>query len=260
MSDAPTSLYRPHAETPARLSLRAATDGERRSECFEVVSRGDFVPGGLHRPTGAGPHPLVLVLGGSAAWNRGGEQDLAVARIDLPLLGARQSPKLTERLVGGLACLTRDEPLDPDTYALVEEFARQSVSDVVRSLEALAADAGIDGSRIALVGAGIGASVCAWALPFAPALRACVLAGPIGAFSDARLDPAVRIEAGELGDVRCRLYATTGGPLEAAVGALAERLPDRPAPQTLDAPTDGAAWAENERASILDFVARSLAG
>lgn len=260
MSDLQTSLYRPHAETPARLSLRAANDGRRRSECFEVVSRGDFVPGGLHRPTSAGPHPLVLVLGGSAAWDRGGEQGLAVARIDLPLLGARQSPKLTDRLVGGHGCLTRDELLDPDTYALVEEFARQSVSDVVRSLEALATDTGIDGSRTALVGAGIGASVCAWALPFVPALRACVLAGPVGAFSDARLDPAVRIGTADLEDVRCRIYATTDGPSEAAVGALAERLPGRPTPQSLDAPTDGAEWAENERASILDFVARSLTG
>jgi len=261
LPDVPTSLYRPHAEAPARLSsLREATDGEGRSECFEVVSRGDFVPGRLHRPTSVGPHPLVLVLGGSAAWDRGVEQGLAVARIDLPLLGARQSPKLTDRLVGGHACLIRDEPLDPDTHALFEEFARQSVSDVVRSLEALAADAGVDGSRIALVGAGIGASVCAWALPFAPALHACVLAGPVGAFADERLDPAARIGTAGLGDVRCRLYATAGGPSEAAVGALAERLPGRPTPETLNAPVDAAAWAENERESILDFVARSLAG
>lgn len=260
MSDAPTSLYRPHAEMPARLSLRAATDGESRSECFEVVSRGDLVPGSLHRPTGAGPHPLVLVLGGSPSWDRGGEQGLAVARIDLPLLGARQSPKLTDRLVGGHTCLTRNEPLDPDTFALLEEFARQSVSDVVRSLEALATDAAIDGSRIALVGAGIGASVCAWALPFVPVLSACVLAGPVGAFSDARLDPAVRIGTADLKNVRCRLYATKGGPSEAAVGALVEQFPGRPTLETLEVPTDGAAWAENERTSILDFVARSLIG
>ena len=49
------------------------------------------------------------------------QRDLAVARIDLPLLGSRQSPKLSDRLVSGHERLARGGPLDADTRALVEE-------------------------------------------------------------------------------------------------------------------------------------------
>lgn len=258
LPDAPTSLYRPHAEAPARLLLRESTEPGAPAQAFEVVSRGDFVPGHLHRPVGEARSPLVLVLDGSGTWARGTDHGLAIARIDLPLLGERRSPKLTERLVGGHARLIRDEPLDADTRALVEEFARQAISDVVRTLEALGEHPGLDGNRVALVGTGIGASVCAWALPFAPGVRACVLAGPVGAFADAQLDPASRIGNAELGDVRCRLYETEDGPSEDAVQALARVLPGQPAPEELDASSHDGALAASERTSILDFVARSL--
>ncbi len=255
----PTALHRPYAETAARLSLRERSTTEGRAHAFEVVSRGDFVPGHLDRPHDGSGLPLVLVLGGSSAWARGMQRDLAVARIDLPLLGSRQSPKLSDRLVSGHERLARGLPLDADTRALVEEFARQSISDVLRTLEALAAEADLDASRVALVGTGLGASACAWSLPFAPPLRACVLAGPVGAFTDAGLDPVARIASADLGDVRCRLYATDETVPEASVRALGDALPGQPKPERLDTPPEGEALAASDVDSILDFVAPSLA-
>lgn len=255
---ASSSLHRPHDEAPARLSLRETPSVTGRAQRFEIVSRGDFVPGQLDRPTNGSEFPVVLVLGGSDAWSRGIERDLAVARIDLPLLGARQSPKLSDRLASGHASLSRNLPLDADTRALVEEFARQSISDVVRTVEALAAEPGLDASRVALVGIGLGASVGAWTLPFVPSLRACVLAGPVGAFADEGLDPARRIAGADAGNVHCRVYASDDGPSEAAVRTLCDALPGQPTPERPSAPTDPNEVATRDRASILDFVTRAF--
>ncbi|MCR9097560.1 MAG: esterase FrsA [bacterium] len=254
MSAAP-SLYRPLDESPARLTLRDASPARGTGQVFEVVSRGDFVPGRLHRPENGESSPLVLVLGGSDAWSAEAGRPLAIAQIDLPLLGARQSPKLTDRLVDGHAKLTRGQALDADTRALVEEFARQSVSDIVRSLEALGAEPSLDGSRIAIVGVGLGASACAWALPFLSNVRACVFAGPVGHSADAGLDPIGPIARADLGDLRCRVFATDESDAEGAIRALGEALPGRPTTEKVSTPN-----GEDDVASILDFVTEALAG
>jgi dienelactone hydrolase len=208
---------------------------------FELVSRGDFVSGLLHRPqagANASALPLVIVLhdAGEHARTSGSdvaaewcEAGLAVARLDLALHGHRASPKLSERLVQGCAALAAGDELDPDSRALVEEFARQSVSDLLRTAEALSALAGIDATRLAFVGRGIGAWIAAWAAPFAPALRLCVLAGGIGRLVDPELDPARRLAETPPAHTVRFLHEQRGGadgtPLEAQA-ALFAALPE----------------------------------
>ena len=251
-----TPLYRPLAESAARISLRAASSDAGRASVFEVVSRGDFVPGRLDQPADSHGNPVLLVLGGSDAWTRGIDHGLAVARIDLPLLGTRQSPKLTDRLLHGHAAWASDVALDADTRALVEEFARQSISDVVRTLEALSAEGSVDGSRVALVGAGIGASAAAWALPVLPTLRACVLAGPSPGRSDAGLDPVAPLAAATLGDIACQVLAPGGG--DAAATALSASLPGSPRFGPLAATSEDGDLASSDIDSILEFVKAAL--
>lgn len=243
-----SSLYRPHAEAPARLRRRAraacpapgssAFDG-LASEAFELISRGDFVSGRLDGPAsdpGATRALIVLLhdVGGSAtaealdvaaAWAR---QGVRVARPDLPLHGARRSPKLSERLENGCTALADGDALDPDTHALVEEFARQSVSDVLRTLEALAAEDDVDARRILLVGLGLGGQVAAWCAPHARSLAACALAGGVGRLADPDLDPAARLD-GEASPETAYFVeiCATGGhtPVEAQEAILAALPP-----------------------------------
>lgn len=219
------SLHRPFAETAAEAFVRpvdASRDGAP-SEVFELVSRGDFVSGRLDRPApGAEPSPLILFVhdaGRSAeeakgplleAWLAAG---YAVARPDLALHGARQSPKLSERLVSGYRQLMQSEALDLDTHALVEEFARQSVSDLVRTAEAIGARPEIDGERIALVGRGLGAAAIAWSAEHVAGLRACVLLGDLDQAPGHDLDPAAHLaaaQAARTGVDRFEILAATG--------------------------------------------------
>jgi dienelactone hydrolase len=205
-----STLFRPHDEAPAIAALRpmradgawSGLDGRH----LEYVSRGDFVSGVVHLPDSVRPEPapLVLLIHGTgesadaasldlaADWVRRG---FAVARIDLPLHGVRQSPKLSERLIEGVRQLAGGTSLDADTRALVQEFARQSTSDVVRGVEALAQRPEIDADRVALVGRGVGGSACAWARPFTPGLRGIALLGDVGLFSDEELSPGTGLSA-----------------------------------------------------------------
>jgi dienelactone hydrolase len=205
-------VYRPHAESPAIARLSAfETQGAWSglgAHRFEVVSRGDFVNGILYLPpgltpdrapeSGASPVPLVMLqhgLAGSkdspylecaARWVREG---FAVAMIDLPLHGERSSPKLSERLVQGIDRVVRNENLDAETHALVEEFARQSTSDLVRSLDALADLGAIDAGRIGYVGFSLGAIVGTYLLAHDPRPSVAVLALAGGERGPAQFDP-----------------------------------------------------------------------
>ncbi len=227
MSPSAPSLHRPHAEAPARVTRRPASPESGfeplASERFELVSRGDFVNGRLDGPAAGatGARPLLLLLH-DAAGSSGAEplavgadwasKGLLVARLDLPLHGERQSPKLSERLVNGCAALCEGDPLDADTRALVEEFARQSVSDVLRTLEALAAEADVDRERTVLVGLGLGAQVAAWAAPHAAPLAACVFAGGIGRLADPGLDPTPGLAGATSGETKFLVeVCATGG-------------------------------------------------
>jgi len=200
-----SAVYRPHPEEPALATLRdeVATDlwAGLTAQHFELVSRGDFVSGVLYRgrPVDRDPEsdsPLLLIqhateggaysdyLACAAAWSKEG---LAIASIDLPLHGARSSPKLSGRLVDGIRRLSQDEELDQDCWALVEEFARQTTSDLVRTLDALSALPGIDPNRLGFMGFGLGAIAGCYLLAHDPRLRALVLAG-VGAGGPADFD------------------------------------------------------------------------
>jgi dienelactone hydrolase len=200
-----SAVYRPHPEDPARATLRSETrDGAwhgLHAQRFEIVSRGDFVPGILFVPDAPqqGPAPLLLLQHGvsesmdsdalacAAPWvNRG----LAIATIDLPLHGERTSPKLSERLVKGVGQLEKGHEFDAETRALVEEFARQSTSDLIRTLDALSALSGIDDNRIGFMGFGLGAVVGSYLLAHDPRPRAAVLALAGGGRGPVDLDPA----------------------------------------------------------------------
>ena len=181
-----SAVYRPHPEAPAQATLRpeARSDAWQglNAQRFEIVSRGDFVPGILYLPDPPrhAPTPLLLLQHGTAEgmdsealtcaapWVNEG---LAVATIDLPLHGERSSPKLSERLVSGIGRLSEASKLDPETGALVEEFARQATSDLIRTLDALAALPEIDGDRIGFMGFGVGAVAGSYLLAHDPRPR-----------------------------------------------------------------------------------------
>ena len=207
-----SAVYRPHPEAPAIATLRskAATDAWAglHAQHFELVSRGDFVPGILYRcePPDQGSKsasPLLLIqhatadgadagyLACAAAWAKKG---LAVASIDLPLHGTRSSPKLSARLIEGIRRLARGEELDLDTGALVEEFARQTTSDLIRTLDALSALPGIDSDRIGFMGFGLGAIAGSYLLAHDSRPRAAVLALVGGGRGPADLDPRTYLE------------------------------------------------------------------
>ncbi len=195
MSD--SAVFRPHPEGPARTRLRPCAASEQGAEfvChrFEVVSRGDFVPGLLHLagnpdPDPAGPiRPAPLLLFQPATSTSSADHrdfvtamvraGLAVATIDLPLHGARSSPKLSARLFEGLSRLARpDAETDCETRILVEEFARQATSDLIRTLDALTALPQIDEARIGFLGQGIGGTVGSYLLAHDERPRITILA------------------------------------------------------------------------------------
>ncbi len=200
-----SAVYRPHPEAPAQASLRSVAPGPAwaglNAQRFEIVSRGDFVPGVLYLPgpPEQSPAPLLLLQPGisegmdsealrcAAPWVK---QGLAVATIDLPLHGERSSPKLSERLVSGVRQLSNASEPDPETRALVEEFGRQATSDLIRTLDALVALPAIDGGRIGFMGFGLGAVAGSYLLAHDPRPRAAVLALTRGGQGPHDLDPA----------------------------------------------------------------------
>lgn len=201
-----SDVFRPYAEAPATTRLRPTTAqgawNGLRAHRFEVVSRGDFVPGLLYLPPAdstSSSLPLLIIqhgAGGSkesealecaARWAREG---LAVAAIDLPLHGARHSPKLSERLLGGLDAIVHSRPIDTQTRLLVDEVARQSTSDLVRTLDALSALEEIDESRIGYLGFSLGGIVGSYLVGHDPRPRAAILALTGAGFEPKSLDPA----------------------------------------------------------------------
>lgn len=171
---------------------------------FEVVSRGDFVPGTLCTPLASKqPGPLLIIPHGlgddsgvvidRGAMKRWTESGLSLALIDLPLYGQRSSPKLSERLQSGVAATARGEALDADTGALVEEFSRQSTSDLIRTVDALAALPEIDDGRIGFLGFGVGAVAGSYLLGHDARIKAAVLGNVGGGHGPAALDPATYI-------------------------------------------------------------------
>jgi dienelactone hydrolase len=164
---------------------------------LEFTSRGDRVPASLWlpEPRARASAPLVCLQPGAGgriddahlhAVSALLEAGLAVATLDWPLHGRRASPKLTGRL---LEALDAEEP-GPDAGPLVEQFVVQSAIDLSRLLDAAAAIEEVDGSRIALVGLGLGAHLTALVASLDERPGALVLAPTLRGTAPRRLEAA----------------------------------------------------------------------
>ena len=275
MTTSESLLHRPHDEAPARASLRAGASDRAgawaglAAHAFEFVSRGDFVNGVLHQQPGGSAAPLILVLHGTgsaaesnaldfaADWVRAG---FSVARIDLPLHGRRASPTLSDRLVAGYRSLASDQPLDADSRALVEEFARQSISDISRAAQALGELDNVDASRIALVGIGVGGTAALWAANHISGLRGCAVAGGAGRFADSALDPISEFDAASQQNVSSLIVAPSG---ESEIPATSQTafFDARPEPKRrvdVGAPDHDDGLANDAVNAIGDFLKETL--
>lgn len=187
---------------PLGLWTREAKPPEDHSDLralrIEYSSRGDRVPGRLWLPPrGEGPFALVLLQHGlwgskdapyldttAAPWARAGA---AVASIDFPLHGERSDAKLAPRLA---AALDPAADFDPTTGAVISEWARQSVLDLKRALDALQSLPAIDGARIAYAGFSLGAIVGVVFCSLDPRPRAAALALAGGGIGPPDADPS----------------------------------------------------------------------
>ena len=170
---------------------------------FEFSSRGDRVIVRLSVPESAGPPQVAVVLADDVATVTP-LTGCATLSFDLPLFGARSSPKWTERLE---RCLAQGPGGTADD-GLLGEFVNQAATDVSAALdvcEGLPAIAGAAG----LIGLGAGALVAAHLRTTEPRLPLVVLSrdGLSAGFDPASEhagDPAC-IEAGDAADAAARL-------------------------------------------------------
>lgn len=126
-------------------------------------SRGDRVPGRVLLPAdGAGPWPLVMFQPGGAGASREAMASAceewalagaALVSIDFPLHGARADQKLLSLLPAA------PDAAEPWRRALADEFTRQAVIDLERTIDALGALEWIDRDRVVYVGFGLGARI-----------------------------------------------------------------------------------------------------
>ncbi|MCG8589848.1 MAG: alpha/beta hydrolase [Proteobacteria bacterium] len=198
--------------------------GDARCWRFEFSSRGDRVPGRLLVPPTSAAPPLLLFqhgIGGrkeapymeaASRWVAGGA---AVASIDFPLHGERESAKLSEQLIASgqsLLQAANDEAPAPGLL-LWREFVRQSVLDLGRALDALEAVPGQDFGPRAYAGFSLGGILGArfCAVDTRPVAAALALAG--GGWGPPELDPC-----GAVADIAPR-------PLLFVNGTRDERIP-----------------------------------
>jgi len=193
--------FEPDPDEPLGFACRPApahdAGADLRLLSFHLSSRGDRVFGRLRLPaTGSGPFPLVLLEHGAdgakdsailektaAPWVRAGA---AVASVDLPLHGERESAKLSELL---LSALHAPDAVDPLRETLIADFMRQAVVDLRRSLDALLALPEIDAKRTVYAGFSLGAVVGAILCAFDRRPRAAALALAGGGRGPAAADP-----------------------------------------------------------------------
>lgn len=161
-------MSQPSHSEPLGLLVTADPGGDAAAQRLEFSSRGDRVPCAL-RLAGSGPAPVVVLVGDTGSHRCDPafafadglvERGIGVVTLDLTLHGERQSPKFSERLFEALR--PGSQP-DQNGGALLEEFAAQSKSDLVRLLDVLAARPEVDAKRLGLLGIGIGAHLAALA-------------------------------------------------------------------------------------------------
>jgi dienelactone hydrolase len=193
-SHEPISFFLREAAIPAGFSAVRQLD-------FELSSRGDRVPGRLLLPAKhPGPFPLILAQHGAGGakdadymdiaclpWVRGGA---AVASTDFPLHGERASPKLTERILGLFEAKSDLSPFEAELWIC---FVRQAVSDLRRTVDAMAELPQIDAGRIAYAGFSLGTIL---GVPFCaeePRIKAAALAIGGGGIGPVASDPVGHI-------------------------------------------------------------------
>jgi hypothetical protein len=168
----------PREPLAARWVQDPARPGHLR---FEITSRGDRVAGRVWLPDGPGPFPLVILAGETL--DEAGEgrafvaAGLAVAAVDLPLHGARRSPKWSERLS---AVLGRGVQT-PGDETLFEAFLRQGAWDLQRVADAAGSLDGVEAGALVLAARGAGAWVGAAVAAADPRVAAAALAPGAGA-------------------------------------------------------------------------------
>jgi hypothetical protein len=200
---------------------RAAGDVARS----EFVSRGDRVPVRVWLPApSAGPAPLCVFLAGSdgepatdpdatpLALARSG---IAAASWDLPLCGARRSPKLSELLWTG----ARSSTPRPEQRMLVEEVLRQGAAELSAALDHLATWPEIDAARSAAVGSDLAAAVIATCCAREERLRAIAIGAlELPAF------PLAAVPARALQEFAPRPHLALGGPPQRAIAEISNLL------------------------------------
>ncbi len=173
-------------------------DAGSACERFEFSSRGDRVEGWLRRAGGGtGAAPLIVAVSGSRAgsadptvagwaarWTAAGA---AVAGLDLPLHGVRESVKLSDALVEAASDLDALAS-DRDRRRLVDEFLAQCRSDLGRALRGLAERPGVDASRALCVGSGLAALASLHGAGGAGFRAAVIVDPPPGADIEAALE------------------------------------------------------------------------
>ena len=194
--DAPLGEALSIIETPTEGAETLAGAVARR---FEFSCRGDRVPLTLLAPESDPPHPALLVqpapgedgelesLRGLDEWLAAG---VAIASIELPLFGSRRSGKLSEKLTESVVTAARGEAIDDTAELLWEEFTRQAVMELRRSLDVLAEVWGGEPNASAFAGVGIGASVGTLLCAVDERLRGAVLSLAGGGFGPESIDPA----------------------------------------------------------------------
>jgi len=136
----------------------------------------------VHGASGSKESPYIDATGGP--WARAGA---AVLAIDLPLHGARQSAKMTERLLEILAAPSRKN--GGFSSILWEEFVRQAVLDLQSALDAAVSLEEIDSTRIGYASFSLGSILGGIFCGIDPRPRAAALAIGGGGFGPEHLDP-----------------------------------------------------------------------
>jgi pimeloyl-ACP methyl ester carboxylesterase len=147
---------------PSDLALAWRRSGE--PACF---SSGELtICGDLYRPSGAPPHPAILLVHGSTPFGR----KLA----PYPLL----ADKLAERGHVVLSIDVRGFGESDDPLRLDSESAIDAVPDLLAGAEYLAADVSVDPQRIFVVGHSMGAGLAMRAAPRSTVIRKVVAISP----------------------------------------------------------------------------------
>lgn len=197
----PLSFDAPDGEALSTLDYHPEGMAEfpgARCHGFEFSCRGDRVPLTVVTPDSDPPYPTVLLqpapdpgvewtrLPALETWLAAGA---AIASIELPLFGSRRSEKLSEKLNESLAMAARGDPIDATGTSLWEEFSRQAVMELRRTLDVLTSAWGQAPTSTVFAGVGIGASLGALLCAVDERPRGAVLALTGGGFGPASIDP-----------------------------------------------------------------------